>query len=57
MALPTKDTRPETFRQDELQTYFRETLRNCVRLALTTILEEKVTAFIGAAPYEQNLTR
>lgn len=57
MALQTKDTQPETFRQDEFQTYIRETLRNCVRWALTTILEEEVTAFIGAAPYEQNLTR
>lgn len=57
MALQTKDTQPETFRQDEFQTYIRETMRNCVRLALTAILEEEVTAFIGAAPYEQNLTR
>jgi transposase-like protein len=57
MALPPKDTQPETFRQDEFQTYIRETLRNCVRLALTAILGEEVTAFIGAAPYEQNLTR
>jgi transposase-like protein len=57
MALQPKDTQPETFRQDEFQTYIRETMRNCVRLALTAILEEEVTAFIGAAPYEQNLTR
>lgn len=57
MALQSKDTQPETFRQDEFQTYIRETLRNCVRLALTAILEEEVTAFIGAAPYEQNLIR
>jgi putative transposase len=57
MALQSKDTQPETFRQDEFQTYIRETLRNCVRLALAAILEEEVTAFIGAAPYEQNLIR
>lgn len=57
MALQPKDIQPETFRQDEFQTYIRETMRNCVRLALTVILEEEVTAFIGAAPYEQNLTR
>ena len=57
MALQTKDTQPEAFRQDEFQAYLRETLRNAVRLALTTILEEEVTALIGAAPYEQNLTR
>jgi transposase-like protein len=57
MALRSKDTQPEAFRQDEFQTYIRETMRNCVRLALTAILEEEVTAFIGAAPYEQTLTR
>ncbi len=57
MALQTKDTQPATFRQDEFQTYIRETMRNCVRLALIAILEEEVTAFIGAAPYEQTLTR
>lgn len=57
MALQSKDTQGETFRQDEFQTYIRETMRNCVRLALTAILEEEVTTFIGAAPYEQNLTR
>lgn len=65
MALQTKDTQPETFRQDhsapptrdEFQHYIRETMRDVVRLALTTILEEEVTAFIGAAPYEQNLMR
>lgn len=57
MALQSKDTQPEAFRQDEFQAYIRETMRNCVRLALTTILEEELTAFIGAAPYEQNLSR
>lgn len=65
MALQTKDTQPVSFRQenlapparDEFQQYIRETMRNVVRLASTTILEEEVTAFIGAAPYEQTLTR
>ncbi len=65
MALQTQDTQPVAFRQenpapparDEFQHYIRETMRNVVRLALTTILEEEVTAFIGAAPYEQNRTR
>lgn len=57
MALQSKDTQPAPFRQDDFQIYLRQTLRNVVRLALTTILEEEVTAFIGAAPYEQNLAR
>lgn len=57
MAPQVKDTQAVSFRQDDFQIYVRQTLRNVVRLALTTILEEEVTAFIGAAPYEQNLTR
>jgi putative transposase len=57
MALQRKATQPESFRQDDFQLYVRQTLRNVVRLALTTILEEEVTAFIGAAPYEQNPIR
>jgi putative transposase len=57
MALRRQDTQPETIRQADFQTYVRETLREAVRFALTTILEEEVTAFIGAAPYEQNSTR
>jgi putative transposase len=35
----------------------REAMREFVRLALTTVLEEEVTALIGAAPYERNLLR
>ena len=57
MALQSQDTQPQPIRQDEFQSYIRETMRNVVRFALTTILEEEVTAFIGAAPYEQNLIR
>ena len=49
MALQTQDTQPEAFRQDDFQVYLRDTLRNVVRLALTTILEEEVTGLIGAA--------
>lgn len=32
-------------------------MRDFVRIALTTILEEEVTALMGAAPYEQNPIR
>jgi transposase-like protein len=64
MAPQAKDTQAVSFRQapapltnDEFQQLVRETMRDFVRLALTTILEEEVTALIGAAPYEQNPVR
>ena len=64
MAPQAKDTQPVAFRQafappsnDEFQQLVRDTMRDFVRLALTTILEEEVTALIGAARYEQNPVR
>jgi len=54
MAPQAKDTRPVEFSQDDFQTFVRETMRNCVRVALQVILEEEVTALLGAAPYERN---
>ncbi len=57
MALQTQDTPPGEFRQDDFQAWVRETMRDFVRIALTTILEEEVTALIGAAPYEHTATR
>ena len=35
----------------------RERLRYAVRTALISVLEEEVTAFIGARPYERNEER
>lgn len=57
MTPHAKDTQPVAFRQDDFQQYVRDTMRDFVRIALTTILEEEVTALIGAAPYEQNPIR
>jgi len=64
MAPQAKDTQPVAFRQaaapptnDDFQQLVRDTMRDFVRLALTTILEEEVTALIGAALYEQNSVR
>ena len=57
MTPQAKDTQTVAFRQDDFQQFVRDTMRDFVRIALTTILEEEVTALIGAAPYEQNLTR
>jgi len=65
MAPQAKDTQAVSFRQDlrepqsndDFQQFVRDTMRDCVRIALTTILEEELTALIGAAPYEQNPVR
>ncbi len=57
MAPRAKDTQSVEFRQDDFQAFVRDTMRDFVRIALTTILEEEVTALIGAAPYERNLIR
>jgi len=57
MAPQAKDTQTVSFRQEDFQQFVRDTMRDFVRIALTTILEEEVTALIGAAPYEQTPSR
>jgi hypothetical protein len=43
-----KNTQEGAIRQSEFHSYVREQIRGAVRIALTTILEEELTAFIGA---------
>lgn len=43
--------------QEGFEQMVKERLRHAVRAALMTILEEEVTAFIGAKPYERNEER
>lgn len=43
--------------QSEFQAYVREQMRAALRVTLTTILEEELTALIGVAPYEQTAER
>ncbi len=57
MAPRAQDTQSAEFRQDDFQAFVRDTMRDFVRIALTTILEEEVTALIGAAPYEHTPIR
>ncbi len=57
MAPQAKDSPSVEFRQTDFQAWVRDTLCDFVRIALTTILEEEVTALIGAAPYEHNPQR
>jgi putative transposase len=57
MAPQAKDTRPVEFSQDDFQAFVRAKMRDFVRLALTVVLEEEVTALLGAAPYERSPSR
>ncbi len=43
--------------QEAFEQMVQERLRQAVRVALISVLEEEVTAFIGAQPYERNKHR
>ena len=43
--------------QETLKQMLQERLREAVRIVLISVLEEEVTAFIGALPYERNQQR
>jgi putative transposase len=43
--------------QEAFEHMVRDRLRQAVRIALVSVLEEEVTAFIGAAPYERSIQR
>jgi putative transposase len=43
--------------QEGFEQMVKERLRQAVRIALISVLEEEVTAFIGAKPYERNQQR
>lgn len=57
MAHTAKDTEIVKARQEIFQQFVQERLREAVRTALISILEEEGTAFIGAAPYERSEER
>jgi putative transposase len=57
MTPKLKHTQEGPFSQSEFQAYVREQMRAALRVTLTTVLEEELTALIGAAPYEQNSRR
>ena len=40
--------------QEAFEQLVKERLRYAVRIALISVLEEEVTTFIGAKPYERN---
>lgn len=57
MAHTTNDTEIIKTSQETFQQFVQDRLREAVRTALISILEEEVTAFIGAAPYERGEER
>jgi len=57
MAHTAKDTEMVKAGQEIFQQFVQERLREAVRTALISILEEEVPAFIGAAPYERSEER
>ncbi|MBO0789380.1 MAG: transposase [Ktedonobacteraceae bacterium] len=57
MAHPANQSENERAGQETFQQVVRERRREAVRTALISILEEEVTAFMGAAPYERTQAR
>jgi putative transposase len=57
MTPQTKDTQEVPFSQTEFQAYVREQMRAALRVTLSAVLEEELTAIIGAGRYEQTRDR
>jgi transposase-like protein len=57
MTLSTQDTQPERPSQAEFQALLHEKMRSAIRVMLVSLLEEEVTAFVGATPYQRTSTR
>lgn len=56
-TLPTQDTQPSALRQAEFQALLHEKMQLAIRLTLIDLLEDEVTTFIGAAPYQRGAGR
>ena len=53
MAPKQQDTALDSLSQQDFQSLLQEQIRMAVRLTLVTVLEEEVSALIGALPYER----
>lgn len=53
----TQDTQAAGLRQAEFQTLLHEKLRQAVRLTLMAVLDDEITAYIGAGRYERGGAR
>jgi putative transposase len=57
MAPKTEDNRPSAMSQDEFTALLTTQMREAVRLTLVAILEEEITALVGALPHERSISR
>jgi putative transposase len=57
MAHTQNDIETREGSQEAFEQMLHERLRQAVRVALVSVLEEEVTAFIGALPYERKEQR
>src|SRR5215204_5693842 len=57
MAPKSEDTRPTAMSQDEFTQMLTTRMKEAVRVALVTILEEEITALVGALPHERSISR
>jgi transposase-like protein len=57
MAHTPNNSEPSETSQETFAQYVNARLRQAVRLALISVMEEEVSAFIGAAPYERSASR
>lgn len=56
-TLAAQDTQPPAPSQAEFQRLLHEKMRLAIRLTMIDLLEDEVTAFIGAAPYQRGAGR
>ena len=56
-TLAAQDTQPTALSQAEFQTLLHEKMRLAIRLTMINLLEDEVTTFIGAAPYQRRVGR
>lgn len=57
MAPRTEDTRPKPMSQEEFTAMLTSEVQEAVRFALAVVLEEEVTALVGALPFERSPMR
>jgi transposase-like protein len=57
MTPNAQDTQPPRPSQAEFQELLREKMRAAIWITLAAILEEEVSAFVGAAPYQRSASR
>lgn len=57
MTLHTQDTQPDRPSQAEFQALLHEKMRSAIRVMFVDLLDEEVTAFVGATAYQRTSTR